>query len=1054
MKKQRIFSAITLSLALSVPMACTVLQSMPVYAVEGEVTSVEQNLLIPGFVYSNRITQTSGGQLESYTLSLDPNSTAYPIALQGSGSIYAGGNITKAITYAENLGYNVLGAINSDYFSFSTGVPFGIVIEDGIYKSSPSTYSSIIFGEEGTTILGEITIPITITNHRSGEVTRLTNFNKTRTETGGLYLFNSDFSTTTRTTTDGIMVRMVPTFEEIHGESEGKLTVNRSLSMTVTEVIETSDPWDIGEHDYILTASSTSGWGETMDDFEVGDKITLTTVTYEESLQGAKWATGGGDVMISQGGLTDSSTWEHVTEGLAPRTAFGVKSDGSMVFYVADGRQSPQSVGLSQKDLANHLLEEGCVSAVNLDGGGSSSFAVTSLVAPNLLGSTTLENSPSDGSLRNCATFLLIVDPQDPNHLTFESSIENVMVQSYVELGRVMVRDVNETILEIYTTDSTVETLGNLGVLEQYTDEDGYIVYIYSPLEPGVEEFELTGYEGLVGEQNINVVDTLTSLKLLERDSGEVITSAQLATKQTLELEFQAEIHEQEVFVNGDALAWRVIPADGVSDTANIGFVTADGVYTAGDSPCYVEVEIAGITSRVEISIYNMFEDVPEDHWAFDAILYLYENKLISGMSDTEYGMGEQIRRGDFVLMLYGALGSPEVTTDVDFSDVDFLDYYYDAIAWASSAGVVSGMGDGVFGAKSSITREQALLILYKAYGTLELEVPVASLATLTQYRDQEDISSYALQALASLSAQGVISDVTSYLYPTTPLTRESMALFLYEMLHYEKSELEAPTSFSMYPNEIYLLPNGTYTLLPLLEPAGSGAEITWSSSDPSAVSVSASGVISNVFTGTGSPVVTVTGKIGTLSASCIVRCVAEGTTIPEIPPVNLPSVEEDEEEKEEDSDTESGLISTASTGMVVDAPGGLNVRTDPSSEGEIVARLPEDVIVTLYGKTEDNWYQVSYQYTDPSTNVITNIQGYVMGEYIEEKVIVGTVVDAEVGLNLRAGAGTAFESLMKLPNGSQVAVLQVFTDWYKVQVNANGNLIIGFVSSEYLELS
>lgn len=1048
MKKQRMFPALALSVTLA-------LSAFTVQGVEGDVTSVEHNLLIPGFVYSNRITQTAGGQLESFTISLDPDSTAYPIAVQGSGSVYAGGNITKAISYAEGLGYNVIGAINSDYFSLSTGVPFGLVIEDGIYKSSPSTYSSIVFGEEGTTVLGgDVTIPITVTNHSTGESLRFHNFNKTRTDTGGLYLFNRDFSTTTRTSTEGIMIRMTPTFDEIHGENGAKLTVNSSISMTVMEIIETSDPWDIGENDYILTASSGSGWREELELFQVGDKITLTTVTYEDALQSAQWATGGGDVMIADGAMTDSSTWEHVTEGRAPRTAFGVKEDGSMVFYVADGRQSPYTVGMTQKELAEHLLDEGCVAAVNLDGGGSSSFAVSSLVDTNILGDTVVENSPSDGALRNCATYLLIVDPQDPSHLTFENTTENVLVKSYLDLGRVMVRDVNETILGLYASDSTVEALNNLGIVEEYTDEEGFIVYIYSPLEPGVEEFDLTGYGGLTGAQELNVVDTLTSLTILERESGEALSAVQLTPKQVLELDFFAEINDQAVFVNGDAISWRVLPAEGVEDTANIGFVTADGVYTAGDEPCYIEVEAADLTYRVEVSIYKMFEDVPEDHWAFDAILYLYENKLISGMSDTEYGMGQQIRRGDFVLMLYGALGSPEILTFAEFNDVDESDYYYDAISWASSAGVVSGIGDGAFGAKSSITREQALLILYKAYGTLGLEVPIASLSTLSQYSDQGDVSSYALQALASLSAQGVISDSTTKVYPTTPLTRESMALYLYEMLHYEVKELEEPTSLSMHPNEIYLLPGATYALVPLLDPAGSGAELTWISSDPSAVSVNESGLITNVFEGTGAPVVTVTAKYGTLSASCIVRCVGEGTTIPEIPALNLPSLEDEDEEESGTVNPDTGLIATASTGMVIDAPGGLNVRSLPSADGAIVTQIAEGVIVTLHGKTEEDWYQISYQYTDTGTSEIINVQGYVMGAFIEEKVIVGTVIDADVGLNLRAGAGTAFEILMKLPNGSQVAVLQVFTDWYKVQVNVNGSLVIGFVSSDYLSLT
>ena len=67
-----------------------------------------------------------------------------------------------------------------------------------------------------------------------------------------------------------------------------------------------------------------------------------------------------------------------------------------MVFYAVDGRQSGYSAGLTQKDLADELLQQGCQWAVNLDGGGSTTLSVL------LPGSSApaVDNSPSGGSLR------------------------------------------------------------------------------------------------------------------------------------------------------------------------------------------------------------------------------------------------------------------------------------------------------------------------------------------------------------------------------------------------------------------------------------------------------------------------------------------------------------------------------------------------------------------------------------------------------------------------------------------------------------------------------
>lgn len=62
---------------------------------------------------------------------------------------------------------------------------------------------------------------------------------------------------------------------------------------------------------------------------------------------------------------------------LEPRTAVGVTEDGKRVFIlVADGRRREYSNGLSYSDMAAIFQQLGAYDALNLDGGGSSSFSV------------------------------------------------------------------------------------------------------------------------------------------------------------------------------------------------------------------------------------------------------------------------------------------------------------------------------------------------------------------------------------------------------------------------------------------------------------------------------------------------------------------------------------------------------------------------------------------------------------------------------------------------------------------------------------------------------
>ena len=59
----------------------------------------------------------------------------------------------------------------------------------------------------------------------------------------------------------------------------------------------------------------------------------------------------------------------------ASRTAIGIKNDGTVVMLMVDGRQAPYSVGMTMAEVAAAMEDLGCVQAINLDGGGSSTFA-------------------------------------------------------------------------------------------------------------------------------------------------------------------------------------------------------------------------------------------------------------------------------------------------------------------------------------------------------------------------------------------------------------------------------------------------------------------------------------------------------------------------------------------------------------------------------------------------------------------------------------------------------------------------------------------------------
>ena len=120
----------------------------------------------------------------------------------------------------------------------------------------------------------------------------------------------------------------------------------------------------------------------------------------------AKTAIGGGPLLIDNGKFRDSYVEElfNGASGIGPdtnqpRTAIGVTADKKMVLFVCEGRQMTEGVaGLTTADVANVLLDLGCVEAINLDGGGSSCMLVN--------GKETIK--VSDGSQRAVASTIMI----------------------------------------------------------------------------------------------------------------------------------------------------------------------------------------------------------------------------------------------------------------------------------------------------------------------------------------------------------------------------------------------------------------------------------------------------------------------------------------------------------------------------------------------------------------------------------------------------------------------------------------------------------------------
>ena len=931
----RRLAAFTLAVLLAVPTA---------FAAAGEQKLQTSIDILDGLTYRNTVTVNKDSRVESFSLALEEDSDVYPILLQGSGAVYGTASINKAVSNAQAAGYHVVGAMNTDFFSMSSGVPMGIVIEDGVYKSSGKDENAMLITDGEVSIMGHPQVSLTLTNQTTGNTVTPHYFNKLRTSTGGMYLINSDFSSTTRSSGDGWFVRMKlvsedsqPSFpwltpDEENDSDSQKLTVNSKLELVVTELVHGEGALDVGEDEYVLTAADASGYSFIYSSFQVGDRITLETTCTDENLSQAQWAGGVGDILIKDGAITDSSGWTYKNDGRQPRSAIGMKDDGTLLVYAVDGRQSGYSIGLSEADLADELLKQGCVWAVNVDGGGSTAMSVW---LPGQSGSS-LQSVPSGGSPRGCATYLLLVTDEtgdeEADRLAFTSDGATVLTGTSLTLPSVVALDNGLNLVDADLDELTFTSLEDLGTIE-----DG--VYTAGN-RAGTDTIRIrTEDRELEGTGQIHVVNSLTSLTVTQKGSSKALTSLTVDPGEQIQLSVSGSYWGRTALRSWEAVTVQV--------TGNIGSVDENGLFTASSTPTIGSITISagGKSQTITVSPAYVHNDVTPDHWAYTAVEYCYANNIVSGISPTEFGRDNQIRRGDFMLMLYNALGKPATNHKADFTDVSESDYYYTALSWAQEAGLATGTGNGAYSPTDPVTREQAFTILRQALPLMGKNCPDGDLSVLDQFSDRDQIADYAKVHTATLVSQGLVSGKGDGIDPKGNLTRAEMAAILYKAITFTPVDPSVDPSqytLSLDVTQMILSAGDSTTLTASLTPAYENAVITWTSSDPTVAVVSSSGVVTNVYAGSSDQVITITASWQGLSASCSVVC------------------------------TPAQRI-----GTVHDAELGLNVRSGPDTSHSIVGSLKDGSSVAVLGE-ENGWYRVVY--ADSKGQAVT---GYVSGSYL-----------------------------------------------------------------------
>lgn len=184
-----------------------------------------------------------------------------------------------------------------------------------------------------------------------------------------------------------------------------------------------------------------------------------------------------------------------------------------------------------------------------------------------------------------------------------------------------------------------------------------------------------------------------------------------------------------------------------------------------------IEVETPVEPPVVDNNPFTDIDDITPDFK--EAILWAYENGITEGLTEDTFAPNLPCNRAQTVTLLWRAMGSEIVDTDVDFVDVSPDAFYYDALCWAYANGITKGTDETHFSPNEPCTRGQVVTFLYRASGDDAVEGG-ASFSDVGQY-------SYCAEAVAwAVSNNIALGYEDGTFAPDAVCTRAHIVTFIY----------------------------------------------------------------------------------------------------------------------------------------------------------------------------------------------------------------------------------------------------------------------------------
>ena len=529
-----------------------------------------------------------------YYIEYTPNSDVVPTVCYGE-RVLAKATLSHMAAGLESLGKHVVSGVNGDWYVVSTGAPTGLVVTNGVIRATPyySDAWAVGFRSNGTAFIGQPGLSLSVTfgerEYRLGgginKIRRLADSGGV----GGLTLLTSDFSAMTQNSQPGVDVILVPMDDGSGYALEPRL--GRQTRYVVEQVLESAGSIAIPQGKAVLTLNSGDDPAllEALRVLQPGDPVVLSTAVGDPSWTEVDQALGGVNSILSNGVVADGLPKERTA-----CTAVGIRADGSIVLYTIDGRQSGHSVGATITQVAQRLLELGCVDALSMDGGGSTNLGVT------WPGTDTLEvvGKPADGAQRSNSTAIFLTTTLQPTGKLAAYSV--TPMDSMLLSGASVQLSASALDSSFYPTSggfvdwSVASGGGSVDETGRYTagSDSGFA--------------QITASDGWAGgTAYVTTVRTPDAISLSNEATGAAVTLLNLEPEEQVELKAAAVYRKLPLTAEDSCFTWSADPAVGTVDETGrftAGSQTASGSLTvsAGERSVTIPVSIAGHVYTLE----------------------------------------------------------------------------------------------------------------------------------------------------------------------------------------------------------------------------------------------------------------------------------------------------------------------------------------------------------------------------------------------------------------------------------------------------------------------